>query len=79
MITVHVAKLILVLPVAPNFQIFLHDVHHHGELGEYQHSVSIALHVGQEIIEDLELARVADEMITKTQMLNTLKHNHQFS
>ena len=63
--------------MTPNFQIFLHDIHHHGELGEYQHSVSIALHVGKEIIEDPELAGVTDEMITKTQMLDTLKHNHQ--
>ena len=63
--------------MTPNFQIFLHDIHHHGELGEYQHPVAVALHDGKEIIEDLELTRVTDEMVPKTQMFNALKENHQ--
>ena len=60
-----------------NFQIFLHDIHHHGELGEDQHPVPVALHVGKEIIEDPKLARVTDEMIPETQMFDTLKQNSQ--
>ena len=63
--------------MTPNFQIFLHDIHHHGELAEYQYSVPVALHFGKEIIEDPELARVTDEMITETEVLDTLKQMHQ--
>ena len=63
--------------MTPNFQIFLHDIHHHGELGEYQHSVAVALHFGKEIIEDPELARVTDLVISQTKMFDTLKQNHQ--
>ena len=63
--------------MTPDFQIFLHDIHHHGELTEYQHSVPVALHFGKEIIEDPELARVTDEMVTETHMFDTLKQIHQ--
>ena len=62
------------LPVISYFQIFLHDIHHHGELGEYQHPVPITLHAGKEIIEDLKLARVTDLMIPETQMFDALKY-----
>ena len=66
------------LPVISYFQIFLHDIHHHGELGEYQHPVPITLHAGKEIIEDLKLARVTDLMIPETQMFDALKQKKHY-
>ena len=64
------------LPVTSDLEIFLHDVHHHCELREDEHPVSIALHPRQQVIQQSKLARLTNDVVTKTQMLYGLKEDY---
>ena len=52
-----------------DFEIFFHDVHHHVELGEDEHFVALPLHLRQHVVQQPELARLANNVVTKTEML----------
>ena len=51
----------------------LHDVEDHGELGEEQYPGVGLLHVGQHLVEHLELAALAELRVAQAEVLNGLK------
>ena len=58
--------------VPPDPEVLLHDVEHHGELGEDEDAVVPVLHVGQHAVEGAELARFADLVVSKAVVFNAL-------
>ena len=54
------------ISVASYLEILLHDVHHHGELREYQDSVPVVLHLWQHVVQQPKLARLANYVVTQT-------------
>ena len=65
--------------MSPDLEIPLHDVEQHGELGEDEDPVARVLHDGQQVVQQLELAAVADQMVAQGQVLDALKHEFEAS
>ncbi len=59
--------------MTPDPEVLLHDVEDHGELGEDEDAVVVVLHGGQEVVQDGELAAVADLVVAEAVVLNALK------
>ena len=61
--------------MSPDPHVLFHDVHDHDELGEDEDSVAVVLHLRQQVIQQVELAAVAYQVVAKTQMFDTLQQN----
>ena len=59
--------------VAADLEVDLHDVEDHGELREEQDPRVGLLHVGQHLVEHLELAALAELRVAQAEVLNGLK------
>ena len=59
--------------MSPDPHVLFHNVHDHNELGEDEDSVAVVLHLRQQVIQQVELAAVAYQVVAKTQMFDTLQ------
>ena len=57
----------------PNLQVLFHDVQNHGELREHEDSIAGVLQPGQNIVEKVELSTLAEFVVGKSVVFDTLK------
>ena len=61
--------------VSPDLEVDLHDVEDHGELREEEDSGVGLLHVGQHLVQHLELAALAQLRVAQAEVLDGLQRN----